>query len=283
MLRNLLGRQNALATWRKIKTLVIDEISMVDSEMFEMINYVARGARADPRPMGGIQLIVCGDFFQLPPVVSQADLQRRRNNENQLVGRFCFEAPSWPMIFDSMVELTQVFRQSDLEFVEMLNEVRYGKLSQQSEAMLEQCLSREFDSDDGIIPTRLYTHVADVDELNQQELLKLDGSYKRFISKDRGDQRYLDALDNACPAPQTLMLKLGAQVLLVKNIDTQSGLTNGSRGVIVDFDQVDSTPIVQFTNGLKVPIGLQKFSMEVGNVEVASREQIPLRCAWALT
>ena len=274
--------------WRQCQILIIDEISMIDADLFEKLDYVARCLRNSNKAMGGIQVIACGDFFQLPPVsklleegyvnVVDGSIQTTHNV------RYCFESPCWVNVFDNMVEFTQVFRQSDSAFVRLLNEIRHGNCSEETQRILEDCKNTQFDANDGIVPTRLYSHNRDVDQVNSNELQHLVGKGKLFFSKDRGEKRFLEILQGSCPAPSELKLKIGAQVLLLKNISPKNGLINGARGVVVEFDEPNrGFPVVKFVNGIQTRITPEKFSLEVAGREVASREQIPLRLAWALT
>lgn len=130
--------------WLRTKVLVVDEISMVDGDFFDKLEEISRRIRNNGRPFGGIQLVVTGDFFQLPPVP-----------ENNREAKFAFSASTWNTSIEHTILLTQVFRQSDPEFAAMLNDMRLGKLSNETIKAFHG-LSRPLDVDDSIEATELY-------------------------------------------------------------------------------------------------------------------------------
>ena len=142
---------------------------MVDGNYFKKLEYVARKVKKNEKPFGGIQLILCGDFFQLPPVV-KAEEERR----------FAFETSSWQRCGLTNIELTTVKRQSDQSLVEILSRLRKGKCSEQDAETLKKTSSNQF-SKNGIVPTKLCTHTDDVSIINQRELGKCTGETKRYI------------------------------------------------------------------------------------------------------
>lgn len=267
------SRPETAFRWRQVSTLIIDEISMMDGRFFDMLELVARKIRGDARPFGGIQLVVCGDYHQLPPV-SKHPSQRQ----------FCFESQAWASCIHHSIELQHVFRQSDLYFVEVLGEVRNGSLSHVDLAEKLSTCFRPLHVDDGILPTKIYTHRVDVESINKKELEELPGSPTVYHARDSGD---MNILESSCPAPKTMHLKVGAQVMLSRNISSRKGLVNGSRGVV---EKISSTglPYVRFvthsgTRGEPILIEREKWNISVGGRVVASRAQIPLSLAYAIT
>ena len=144
--------------WVKLDTLIIDEISMLSPELFDKLEYIARIVRNNTMPFGGIQLILSGDFCQLPVVGS--------NN-------FVFESKSWKRCIDNVCHLSQIMRQTDSKFQKCLNEARIASLSDESKQLLTECVDRELTNDSGIKPTKLYPTNAEVDRINNIELEKL--------------------------------------------------------------------------------------------------------------
>ncbi|EOR01180.1 hypothetical protein E3P92_01743 [Wallemia ichthyophaga] len=221
----------ALKRWTRVKVLIIDEVSMVDGELFDKLEGLARNIRKRPEPFGNIQIVVCGDFFQLPPVSKGS------------APNFCFDAESWTRVIAHTINLRQVFRQRDETFINMLNEMRFGKLSDNSIRIFKS-LSRPLVFADQIQPTELYPLRQQVDQSNNGRMNQLEGETKTFSALDSGelpvDQR--DKVLSNFMAPKQLHIKLGCQVMLIKNIDET--LVNGSLGRVIDF--IDA---VRYTRG----------------------------------
>lgn len=193
---------------------------MIDAELFDKLEAIGRKLRKNSKPFGGIQIIATGDFFQLPPVGPTA--------------KYAFAAESWSNVIKQTIELKHVWRQADPTFVNMLNEVRLGKLSPNTITTFNS-LSRELVYDDTVIePTRLYPLREQVDAYNSERLEKLSGDVKTYRAGDWG--REIDKLTKSCIAPTELHLKIGAQVILVKNLSER--LVNGSQGVVIDFQAI---------------------------------------------
>ncbi|GAA6043372.1 hypothetical protein JCM8097_005287 [Rhodosporidiobolus ruineniae] len=239
LIANIKKNRNANAKWQRVKVLIVDEVSMVDGILFDKLAAIAaalkkragKNAPAVGKPFGGIQLVVTGDFFQLPPVTKGT------------TPTFAFEAKAWKQCIDHTVNLTQVFRQKDTEFIDMLNEMRFGRLSQESIKKF-YALSREPKYDVGIEPTELFPMRNEVDRSNQNRLRALPGDEKVFASED--GPKETDPSRPSGPngvkqttyhqnfmAPEKLVLKVGAQVMLVKNLDMT--LVNGTIGRVVGF------------------------------------------------
>eukprot|EP01083_Nonionella_stella_P159859 521943_1 len=221
--RKIRANREAVEAWRTVRLLIIDEVSMLDSRLYDKLETIARLIRNSSRPFGGIQLLLCGDFFQLPPVSKGSDAKH-----------FCFEADSWRRCVKNVVEMKQVFRQKDNQFVSILNELRKGKCSVDTQKMLKSCVGRRFPRD-GILPTVVMTHKAEVDRMNSHQLKKLKGDEVVFEASDRGPASYVTQLRASCTARQEMRLKVGAQVTLIKNMSVSEGLVNGSRGVVTSF------------------------------------------------
>ncbi|KAL2156312.1 hypothetical protein VTH82DRAFT_1057 [Thermothelomyces myriococcoides] len=209
--------------WLKTKVLIIDEISMVDGELFDKLSQIGRTIRNNGHPWGGIQLVTTGDFFQLPPV-PEGGKQRE--------SKFAFDAATWNMSIDHTILLTEVFRQRDPEFAAMLNEMRLGKISDKTVRSFQE-LSRPLTFNDGLEVTELFPTRNEVESSNQRRLKALTGKTYRYDAVDTGDEKIRDKLLANMMAPPTLELKKGAQVMLIKNMDDT--LVNGSLGTVVKF------------------------------------------------
>jgi len=266
----LAKRQGVQQQWKKCRHLVIDEISMVDGEFFEKMENVARVVRGNNKPFGGIQLILCGDFLQLPPV-----------SKGGKKTRFCFQTEAWSRAVTQTLQLKQVHRQSDPAFIKILNHVRYGSCT---DAMLDKLLSTGSNNVEklGIVPTRLCTHNEDVELINKAKLDALQGCEKLFNAVD-SDAGLSHLLDQATPVATNIKLKVGAQVMLTKNMDVSRGLVNGARGVVAGFDPgQQGLPIVRFLSGEKLTVHNEKWGTKHAGLYVV-RRQLPLKLAWAIS
>lgn len=261
------SRGEARQRWVRAKRIVIDEVSMLDADTFDKLEAIARAVRRDERPFGGIQLVLSGDFYQLPPV------SRERET------RFAFESKCWKACIQNVVELSTIFRQHDQVFANMLNDLRKGICSNETLKRLRKCSGLLQATGDGILPTRLCTHRADLQAANETHLRNLEGKSVDFKSIDSGPEATLNA---SCPAPAILSLKVGAQVLLNKTLGISQGLVNGSRGLVVGFTGSMCLPIVKFASGEQLTIGHETWVVVTTNAQI-KRTQIPLQLAWALS
>jgi ATP-dependent DNA helicase PIF1 len=272
---------NSLQRWACVKTLIIDEISMLNPRLFERLDKVARHFRDSEKPFGGIQLIVVGDFCQLPVVKGE--------------GNFCFNTDIWAECDFKVVNLTQVIRQENLDFANILQELRLGEVSDKTKKLLLSRTgkwNRQTVNKDGIKPTLLYSTNKNVDELNNKELdelIKNGMKSKKYIVKVNTKRTKLsmievnNLIEYKIKDIKIIELAIGAQVMLTKNIAVEQGLANGSRGVVVGFnEEKNNMPIVKFINGIKETITLYKTKYIDADVELII-EQIPLKLAWATT
>ncbi|XP_050457326.1 ATP-dependent DNA helicase PIF1 [Cataglyphis hispanica] len=264
----LASRPSVISIWRKTKHLVIDEISMVDGEFFDKIEAVARHIRRTEKPFGGIQLILCGDFFQLPPVC-------KINNG----AKFCFQSEAWQRCVHFNFELRTVHRQKDEAFVKVLNSIRIGRVTDDIENTLKETAKQHIESN-GVLATRLCSHVKEADEINEFQLNELKGETKIYTALD-SDNSMTNMLDQQLPVPGKLVLKVGAQVMLLKNININSGLVNGARGVVINFK--NDIPIIQLRSGAQYEAKMEKWTIKTTSAALVHRKQIPLKLAWAFS
>jgi ATP-dependent DNA helicase PIF1 len=197
------SRPPIVARWRRAKALIIDEISMVDGDFFDKLEYVARMVRGGTKPWGELQLIITGDFFQLPPV-SPSNSQKV----------YAFQADCWYKSFEIQMELTHVFRQSDVGFVSMLNEIRQGKCSTPTLQRLQSCHGPTNIGFTGVAMTRLYPHKTDVSYENDQKLRALGSNLVVFRAKDDAKDLIAQNQLKGGSAPAVVTLCVGAQVNL---------------------------------------------------------------------
>ena len=297
--------------WRKTRTLIIDEVSMMSKRLFDILNIVGKTVRnCHSRPFGGIQVIFCGDFYQLPPVGV--------NTEDPDNARFCFESDSWFTAFpkENHIQLKQIFRQSDPVYCQVLNQVREGRITRRTDEILRSRVGVVLPdvSEDGTPqtkPTLLYSTRARVDEINRLEMEKLKimdpdartYSYKlkyvsdlplsdkeRQIRASQSQERIImemSALKNSILCDEVVHLKVGAQVMCVINMEeavtTESTpICNGSQGVIIRMTEtVPELPVVRFNNGLEMVINYHTWVSD--NIPGVGVSQIPLILSWAIT
>lgn len=287
-------RRDAVQRWTNTRTLVCDEISMVDGDLFDLLDVVGRRIRGvKDKPWGGIQLVLSGDFFQLPPVGGSKQ-NRGAGGGGGFGGtpapkKFAFKAKCWPKAVHKCIELTQVFRQADNAFVTVLNEIRWGRVSAESAAMLQDRWAATCETaDKDIKPTKLHTHRADVESENSEQLKLLPGETAVYKASDTAygganSQGNLIMLDASCPAAKEVKLKVGAQVILTKTLDQAAGLVNGARGIVTSFQGPMKHPVVKFVSGAEVVVRPETWTVSLGGIDLASRRQVPLDLAWALS
>ncbi|OMJ29479.1 ATP-dependent DNA helicase RRM3 [Smittium culicis] len=202
------------------------------------------------------------DFYQLPPVETR---------DEKSLNRFVFESEKWNTVIHKQIVLTRVFRQRDMKFVDILNEIRLGSLKPES-TMFLRSLSREPNyPDDGIRPTELYALRNQVETANKRSLELLPGKVRVYHSANINpktgpitDEETLIKIDNFCRAARKVELKINAQVLLIKNMP-ESNLVNGSRGVVLKYVDVDgdSYPLCRFTNGVEMVVKPEEYEAEI--------------------
>jgi ATP-dependent DNA helicase PIF1 len=328
-----LKKRGATKTWRGVKLLIVDEVSMMSAKIFEIINDVAKIARKNYHsPFGGLQVIFIGDFFQLPPVGDADDIDSTK---------YCFDSSLWFQTFprENHVILTQIFRQKDdTQFIKILTQIREGRITRSSHDRLCSLIGRKCENTD-IVPTRLFPLRASADALNTRMFNMIEGPVytyeadvclKNTIYLDDGTpimpeilrdceklspeyrQNEIQNMIENSPCTNTLLLKVGAVVMLCYNLNVEMGLCNGSLGVVVGFTIPSAAPpaaggfevkkndcevlgeaaaaaaggggklpLVKFTNGITMAISPQSYQSV--NYPAFSFSQIPLKLAWGLT
>ena len=284
LLRGVLGDEKKRQRWRECRLLFIDEISMLSSADFDKLDEMARKVRGDARPFGGIQLVVSGDFMQLLPVPPTQSQGKRKHNEDEAVGPPlpAFMAASWDRCLPHKVLLRKNYRQQDNDaFQHLLNGMRFGTLTPVQHAMLTTTATHKLDIAHGVQPVVLYPHRLKAQQENQRQLDALEGKLYTYSAKDTiHDKTYAEVLKD-CPAPETVSWKVGAQVMLLKNLDVAKRLVNGACGVVVATR--GPYPEVRFESGEQKLVSPEAFEISVQGRVVATRTQIPLNLAWALT
>lgn len=268
-LKNLKTKKYLTKKFEQVEVLLIDEISMLHRNQLEMVDQVLKYFKMNELPFGGIQVIFCGDFFQLPPIGIGSSKEK-----------FAFMANAWLNASPTICYLTEQHRQSDNKLNTILNELRAGRLSEMQLLNLRDAQNNSHEEE--IEPTKLYTHNVDVDSINLKELNKLTTKPKSFVAETKGNEKLVETLKKSVLAAEKLELKLGAKVMFVRN-NPEKGIVNGSLGEVIDFDE-DNIPLVRLLDDRIVTAEPEdwKIQDESGKM-LAQFNQVPLRLAWAIT
>lgn len=276
--------------WINTDVLIIDEISMLTKDLFEKLNEIAKIIRLNQRPFGGLQIILLGDFYQLPPI----DINNKVS--------FCFESPIWDLCIHEKIILKDIIRQIDPKLQKCLNEIREGKCSDETETIFLNCLDKKIPSSkEDIIPTKIFSMKTKIKEINDRELNSLNNEIIEFnletktelkkkdyiISDNTHIDYYSNNIDKNANYEKNLQLAIGAQVMLLVNLDTDNGLINGSRGIVIDFRKIDEKdikkyPVVKFLDGQEQIINPYTWEFDENDFKM-TKKQIPLQLAWAIT
>lgn len=246
------------------KVLIIDEVSMLASGMLDSLDMLARSMRNNPAPFGGMQVVLVGDFFQLPPV------------GNDSVS-YSFFASAWREAQMHICYLEKSYRQDDGPLLTVLSHIRTCQVSTETRNVLAQCTDIQITH---VEPTKLYTHNADVDAINDEKLAELEEDEEVFVMRTKGQKKYVETLTKSVLAPEILKLKVGASVMFVKN-NPELGYMNGTLGRVTSLDD---DVIVETAEGNKIVVEAETWSMTNDDGRVlAEAVQLPLRLAWAIT
>ncbi len=252
---------------QKAKVLVIDEVSMLHHFRLDLVDQVLRMARGELRPFGGLQVILVGDFFQLPPVA--------RGGE---VAHFVHRSNAWATAGIRVCYLEEQYRQEDERFLRVLNDIRGARVSEETLKPLRERYRREIRLP--VTPTKLYVHNVDVDAVNERELDLIRDKEKTYESEYHGRQKLLESLKKSVLAPETLRVKVGAAVMFVKN-NFEAGYVNGTLGEVVAFE--GGYPVVKTASGKRIIANPENWAYEDMSGNEANVMQVPLRLAWAIT
>jgi ATP-dependent exoDNAse (exonuclease V) alpha subunit len=275
--------QSAVQRWKTVQLLIIDEVSMLSARQFDILNSVAKTIRKSRLPFGGIQLVLTGDFKQLPPVF--------KSSEDVADSQQCFESKSWSECVNEVCTLTTNMRQGDCEFAQVLNSIRLGDITPQIKSYISKRIGLQPTDNNFIV---LHSHNANIDTINNSELTKLktilknDTNYIKsydmtvaIIDPKSGLKE--DTLITSCIAPQHLTLAVGCKVMLVVNQSVDAGLVNGSLGLVESFTK-GGIPMIRFKHKNQlVVIDKHTWNIEDNNKVIATLSQLPLKLAYAAT
>lgn len=298
-LQELSERAQVRRKIEEAKVLIIDEVSMLHHFRLDLVDQVLKHIKKSEAPFGGIQIVLCGDFFQLPPVSRMGEPE----------AHFVYRSEAWKQGNFAICYLSENYRQGVDAAVTILNEIRSGEVSQDSyELLMTRHKGKQSQSEwsepsiggagidekissgdiEGFVePTRLYTHNIDVDSINEREIRKISGTECVYEMVTKGKKPLVETLKKSCLAPEKLRLKKGARVMCVKN-NFEEGYVNGTLGVVVScgwgIDPVVRTATTpDYPDGREVTIKLADWTIEDDGRVIAQISQYPLRLAWAIT
>jgi len=283
-LDNLLNKEYLSKRIRNTAVLIIDEISMLEDRQLDMAELVCRKIKMNDLPFGGMQVILSGDFFQLPPVVKNIENKIQTQNiftedSNNMAPSMAINSMAWRSLRPAICYLSEQYRQNDNKFLEILNLIRANQIKDEHCDVIQKRLNAVLPVD--VVPTKLYTHNVDVDVINNRHLEKINGEEKVFKMETSGNSYLVEILKKGCLAPENLHLKIGAEVMFLKN-NFEKGYVNGTRGKVYNF-LPDNTPVIAVGNGEKIIVEKEFWIIEEKGRQKASISQLPLRLAWAIT
>jgi ATP-dependent DNA helicase PIF1 len=282
ILEKLLTKSYLKKRFETTKVLIIDEISMLSPGLFEAVNDILKNVRFSPEPFGGVQVVLTGDFFQLPPVVKNRDQEWEDFEAEEKVNapRFVWQTDTWKELDPHICYLSERHRHHDDRLVKLLDEMRSGRVASESRKILNSCSRTDFAD---YRPTRLYTHNTDVDRINENELRRLPGDSREYSVVIKGKKPIAEKILTSSLVAEYLQIKKGALVLFVKN-NFEKGYVNGTRGEVVGFDEDSGYPIVRTKSETDILAEPEEWSvMDESGKKLASIAQVPLRLAWAIT
>ncbi|MBI5913345.1 AAA family ATPase [Candidatus Azambacteria bacterium] len=282
---------------RRAKVLIIDEVSMLAPGTLAMVDAVCREIKQSEDPFGGIQIVMVGDFFQLPPIVkveTEGSVQGVLIEET--AARFAYDSSAWVRARPIVCYLTEQHRQDDTIFLNLLSAIRCNAFSGDHLGHLETRRVYPFDFAHGqsracrgverhTAPQsapKLFSHNIDVDRVNDEMLATLSGKSHAFGMSSQGPHALATALQRGCLSPETLYLKIGASVMFTKN-NPKEGFANGMLGVVEAFDAISGYPIIVARNGVRITVEPMDWTVEENGKVRARIAQLPLRLAWAIT
>lgn len=264
------------------KVLIIDEISMIHHYRLDLINRVLKYVRNSEMPFGGLQIVVSGDFFQLPPISRPQTIDHNGLlfiDEDGNKAKFAYHAKAWQDADLTVCYLEENWRHNDKEYLNILNAIRNDQLSDKIINILKSKIRHPDRAN--ISRTRLYSHNINVDRENERELSKLKGYVEHYEMTSKGKKNLVLNLKKTCLAPEILKLKVGAKVMFVKN-NFEKGYVNGTTGIVKKCTPYEI--VIATKSGKHIRVEIHSWHLEDHEGKsLAKIEQYPLRLAWAIT
>ena len=269
----------------RTRVLIIDEVSMLSGHMFDMVDMVCREVKQKSESFGGMQIILVGDFFQLPPIMKKDFAEEKQNTlvdvgRLQSGGTFAYDSGAWERTRLVSCYLSEQHRQDDADFLSVLSGIRAGAVSPRHREHINSRKIEIGDMPENI--TKLFSHNVNVDQVNSTELGKLSQEIKLFTMSSSGKEAIVTMLKKGCLSPENLELKVGAVVMCTKN-NPKERFVNGTLGTVIGFEEFSGHPIVKTKNGRNIIIAPMDWTVEENGKVRAQITQIPLRLAWAIT
>ena len=264
----------------RAKIIIIDEVSMLPPETIAMVDAVCSEIKRSPEPFGGLQVILVGDFFQLPPVVRAEATEGAQTRLEIKPPRFAFDSSAWARVNPMTCYLTEQHRQDDVDLLSVLSAIRRDVFGDDH---LSHLKTRKIEPQ--AAPKRapkLFSHNVDVDRVNDETLAELAGQARVFMMSSHGRDKMAEVLKKGCLSPEELCLKVGAAVMFTKN-NSKEGFVNGTLGTVLEFDQKSGYPIVKTRSGQRIEVEPMDWTVEENGMIRARITQLPLRLAWAIT
>jgi ATP-dependent DNA helicase PIF1 len=287
-LDRIASTEHVVKRMRRTKILIIDEVSMLSPETLSMVDAVCREVFGSSRSFGGLQIIFVGDFFQLPPIVKRREEAEGQSDSDLFfdsIGeesrpRFAYDSDAWARANPIVCYLTEQHRQDDKIFLDILSAIRRNEFG---EDHMTHITARKLKPGATVATaTKLFSHNADVDRLNDDTLGGITGTPKSFVMTSQGAPAIVAALKKSCLSPEALFLKIGASVMFTKN-NPKEGYVNGTLGTVVSFNTYNSYPTIETRNGRMIEVEPMDWNVEEGGKIRARITQLPLRLAWAIT
>ncbi|MFA5934640.1 MAG: AAA family ATPase [Candidatus Paceibacterota bacterium] len=267
-LEDLESKKYIYERFKNTTVLIIDEISMLHHFRLDLIERIARHLKRNQLPFGGMQVILCGDFFQLPPVSRMGEKE----------SHFSYKSEAWKKLDLKICYLEEQYRQKDAKFLKILNDIRRNCISDETRECLKSRHNKVLDC--AIEPTKLHTHNINVDTINDSELNKLKGEMVTYTMESKGRKPLVEALKKSCLASELLRLKVGTKVMFVKN-NFEQGYANGTLGKVIECSVFG--PKVMLLSGKIINVEKVTWMVEEEGKVKAQLTQYPLRLAWAIT
>lgn len=291
-LDSIMQNERVVKRLRSTSVLIIDEISMLSHTVLDMVDRVLREVRKDaPRgdmPFGGLQVVLVGDFFQLPPVVKNTFRREKidydtadysQDGEYAQDSHFSFLSRAWRSGNFLTCYLEEQYRQNadtDDLFLSILSAIRTNTVEEYHVETLQKRIGASQSA------TQLYAHNVNVDSVNSRELTKLAGKEHAFVMSGTGGKFLIEKLKSGCLSPERLVLKVGAKVMFTKN-DPEGRYANGTLGTVISFDSTNHFPVVEMHAGRTIVAEPTQWRLDDQGKVLAEIQQVPLRLAWAIT
>jgi hypothetical protein len=270
---------------QNMELLIIDEVSMLRSDLMDAIDFMLQSVRKKRTPFGGVQVLFIGDLLQLPPVIRDEEWRTLRQYYK---GKFFFHSHVIQNNPPLYIELSKIFRQSDETFIELLNNLRNNKITSENISFLNQYVQPNFDlkANKGYIT--LTTHNAKADTINLQSINDLNGNATKYQAKITGDFP-----EKIFPLEETLELKIGAQIMFIKNdLSAEKNYFNGKMGFVksisteeiwIHFPEENKSIEVERYEWQNIRYFVNENTKEIEEEVLGSFVHYPIKLAWAIT